>query len=153
MKVHEATQTADSDWLAYIVKHYGARQQKALSYTLTEEKQADVAGEYAFTFIQKVTWCCAFMSDRARSFRHSPAQPGWRTAAPPSRRRGPSVCGSRLSRAWRSSCIAPGLCPNPSEPEHLLDGNRHIREHNGNQCRHIECCKQRPHFPPLARSR
>lgn len=97
----------------------------------------------------KVIWCAVFTSDKAKSFQHSPGQPSWRTAAPPSRRWSPCVCGSRLHRAWQSVCIAPELCPNPSRPEHLLDENRHIWEHNEDQCRHIKHYKQCPYFPSL----
>lgn len=86
--------------------------------------------------LKRCRWCDAarFRRGTAGSSRHNPGRPSRRTAAPPSRRWSPCVCGSRLRRAWRSACIAPELCPHLSAPEHLLDTNRQTWEHNETQC-------------------
>lgn len=91
---------------------------------------------------------CVFRRGRARSSQHSPGRPVRRTAAPPSRRWNPCVCGNRRRRAWRLVCIAPALCPHPSILERLLDTNRHTWEHNKDQRRHIKHNKHCPFFSP-----
>lgn len=56
MNVNEATHTADCDWLAYtevsMVTLWGQAAESTVIYT-DRQKQTDIAGEYAFTFIQR----------------------------------------------------------------------------------------------------